>query len=441
MNCSVTRSPRRLLWLAMLAWSISQVGCVTYTRHAIPANRIPESLMGPLKDQEIPVNLALLRQDPPPEYVLGPGDTLGIYVQGVVPPGIDEVPPFLPFQGAPGTMYYPPDGQINSASVGVPMQLGTNGILHLPLIKPLRLSGSTLNQAAESIRQAYLEQNIVQMGRDRIQITLLRRRVNRVLVIREESANDVTQFISKDSVVLAKRGHAQIVDLPISENDVLHALTATGGLPGLDAVNQVWVLRTQQDPIKHLEVTKREVESGREPEKIVNELSSHATAVRIPLRYCADQPLPFGAEDIILHDGDIVYLEPRIAEVFYTGGLLPGGQIPLPRDYDLDVVEAIAMAQGSIGGPGGVSGAAVFRTGAGPGNIIPPTRVLILRRLPNGDQLPIRVDLSRAMRDKKERIILQPGDFVMLHYKPGELAGNVVLNFFNFNVVFAPSSN
>jgi protein involved in polysaccharide export with SLBB domain len=440
MNRLVSCSAQFALWFSLAICSVSQVGCVTYARHAIPAARVPAALAAPTKDQLIPVNLALLRQDPPPEYFLGAGDTLGIYIQGVLPPKVDDAPPFLPYQGAPGTLYYPPDGQVNTTSIGVPLQIAPNGILHLPLIEPQQLNGMTLNDAAESIRKAYLAQNIVQMGRDRIQVTLLRPRVSRVLVIREESAADYAQLISKDNVVLSKRGNAQVIDLPAFENDVLHALTATGGLPGLDAVNQVWVLRTQHDPLKNMEVAKLAVESGREPEKIVEELSNQATAVRIPLRYCADQPLPFSAEDIILNDGDIIYLEPRIAEVYYTGGLLPGGQIPLPRDYDLDVVEAIAMAQGSIGGPGGVSGAAVFRTGAGPGNIIPPTRVVILRKLPNGDQLPIRVDLSRAMRDKKERIIIQPGDFVMLHYKPGELAGNVLLNFFNFNVVFAPNN-
>ena len=434
-TCSVPVS----LWLSLLASVISQVGCVTYARHAIPANRIPAYLVGPTKDQESPVNLALLRQDVPPEYYLGPGDTLGIYVQGVLPPKVDEAPPFLPIQGAPGTLYYPPEGQVNTTSIGVPLQIGTTGILNLPLIEPQQLSGLTLDQAAEAIRKAYLGQNIVQMGRDRIHVSLLRPRVSRVLVIREESASDVPSIISKDSVVFTKRGHAQVVDLPAFENDVLHALTATGGLPALDAVNQVWVLRTERDAIKNLQVAKLEVESGREPDKVVTELRSHATAVRIPLRYCPDQPLPFGPEDILLRDGDIVYLEPRIAEVFYTGGLLPGGQIPLPRDYDLDVVEAIALAQGSVGGPGGVSGSGVFRTGAGPGNIIPPTRVVILRKLPNGEQLPIRVDLARAVRDKKERVIVQPGDFVMLHYKPGELASNVALNFFNFNVIFSPN--
>ena len=55
-------------------------------------------------------------------------------------------------------------------------------------------------------------------------------------------------------------------------------------------------------------------------------------------------------------------IEGREREVFYTGGLLPGGEWPLPRDYDLDVLGAIAMAgQGAGGQPG------IGRSGGGMG--------------------------------------------------------------------------
>jgi hypothetical protein len=243
-------------------------------------------------------------------------------------------------------------------------------------------------------------------------------------------------MMRKDGVLFAKRGQAEVVDLPAYENDVLHALAATGGLPGLDCINQVWILRTSTD--RGLEATQQQVQAGDYPRRVFDQLGGEANAIRIPMRTCVNEPLPFGPEDILLYDGDIVYIEPRIADVFYTGGLLPGGQIPLPRDHDVDVIEAIALAQGSVGGPGGVSGSSVFRAGAGPGNVVPPTRALILRKLPNGQQLAIRADLSRAMRDPKERIIIQPGDVVMLHYKPGELAANVTLNFFNFNFLLSP---
>ena len=113
----------------------------------------------------------------------------------------------------------------------------------------------------------------------------------------------------------------------------------------------------------------------------------------------------------------------------------------MPRDEDLDVLEAVSMASGSIGGLGGTSSVAVLRAGAGVGNIIPPTRVLILRKLPNGEQLPIRIDLAKAMVDPNERIKIHAGDFIMLYYKPSEITGNAVLNFFNFNIAIRGRSN
>ena len=42
--------------------------------------------------------------------------------------------------------------------------------------------------------------------------------------------------------------------------------------------------------------------------------------------------------------GDIVFIETREREVYYTGGVLQGREIPLPRDYDLDVLAAISLA-------------------------------------------------------------------------------------------------
>ncbi len=58
----------------------------------------------------------------------------------------------------------------------------------------------------------------------------------------------------------------------------------------------------------------------------------------------------FRPEDIILEEGDVVYIESRDAEVFYTGGLLPGGEFPIPRDYDLDVLGAMALAGTGVQG-------------------------------------------------------------------------------------------
>ncbi len=60
--------------------------------------------------------------------------------------------------------------------------------------------------------------------------------------------------------------------------------------------------------------------------------------LKIPLRLPPGVIPSFRPDDVILKDGDVVYIESRDAEVFYTGGLLPGGEYQIPRDYDLDVL-------------------------------------------------------------------------------------------------------
>src|SRR4029077_4003159 len=79
---------------------------------------------------------------------------------------------------------------------------------------------------------------------------------------------------------------------------------------------------------------------------VVSDFGAHVT--RMPLRLRKGQSPPFRPEDVILQNGDVVYIPSRDAEVFYTGGLLFTGQYALPRDYDLGVVEAIAVTRGSL---------------------------------------------------------------------------------------------
>ncbi len=427
----ITSSIRISKWAALLV--VVQTGCITSAHKYVPANRVPRELLAASKSENVPINLALLGQPVPPAYIVGPHDVLGVYVQGILPAKADE----LPIVNAASNMtaeYYPANGLINSPIAGVPIQVQSSGVLPLPLVNGLTVDGLTIEQTGEAIRKAYLAMGILQEGRDRIYVTLARSRVTRVLVIREDVASDMPQQMRKDSVVYTRRGRAETLDLPAFENDVLHALTATGGLPGIDAYNEVWVLRGAGYHAPGALHAKNKIDAGDTPSKVLEELKSEMSATRIPLRLCASELLPFGPQDVILQDGDIVFVAPRDNEFFYTGGLLPGGQVPLPRDHDVDIIEAITLAQGSIGGPGGVSGTSVFRTGAGPGNIVPPTRALVVRKLPNGQQIPIRADLARAMTDPKERFLIQPGDLVMLQYKPHELAENVLLNFFNFSV-------
>lgn len=49
--------------------------------------------------------------------------------------------------------------------------------------------------------------------------------------------------------------------------------------------------------------------------------------------------------------------------------------------------------------------------------------VVVLRQLPDGGQIPIKVNLYKAMRNPAERILIQPGDFIILQYTPIEAVG------------------
>jgi hypothetical protein len=151
--------------------------------------------------------------------------------------------------------------------------------------------------------------------------------------------------------------------------------------------------------------------------------SPHVT--KIPLRvYPGDDP-GFTEEDIVLEDGDIVFIESRETEFYFTGGLLGGGQYPLPRDYDLDVLGALAIAQAegsannNLGATRAVGGLSVLNQDVSVG----ASEVVVMRRLPNGRKLAIKVDLYEAMRSPCDTIYIQPGDFVVLQYTRSEAIG------------------
>jgi hypothetical protein len=258
-------------------------------------------------------------------------------------------------------------------------------------------------------------------------------RVHRIVVLREDTPFTDVELVQPGAIDSVHRGSADVIDLPAYENDVLHALATTGGLPGTDAAREIWVFKRSGlgDPhaicAQELQVRTANYQSGD---------SSQQQVIRLPITGCPGEGLPFRPEDVVLEDGDVVFV-PRRDEYFYIGGLVGGAKIPMPRDEDIDVIEAIALANGSVGGPLGQSGQALAN--GSPGHMVRPTRVIILREMPDGRQLPIRVDLARAMVDQKERILIQPNDVVMLQFKPGQAVFNGVINFVNFNFLFDPT--
>ena len=141
--------------------------------------------------------------------------------------------------------------------------------------------------------------------------------------------------------------------------------------------------------------------------------------IRIPVRLGSGETPNISEDDITLYDGDIVFIESRETEVFYTGGLLGGGQYTLPRDYDITLTQAISIAQGRA--TTGASSKAIGGVSALNSDVtISPSHVVVLRTLPDGRRFPIEADLYKALRRQQEDIIVQPGDMIILQYTRAE---------------------
>ncbi len=373
-------------------------------------------------DNTTQINFLTLRQTPPEQYKLGSGDTLGIYIQGIT--GDEDVPPPVHF----------PEDAGQQPALGYPVPIRDDGFISLPLIKPIRISGMTLADAEKEIVDAYSEEQILLEGSEKIIVTLMRRRTYNILVIREDIVSGTVSNSIRDNETFiddSMQTQSFSIELPAYENDVLHALSETGGMPGERALNEIIVLRGGQQNFNNLNAIVQEV--GAPASQNANGATiEQANMVRIPIEAERGQFPNINESDITLEDGDIVYIKGRERDVFYTGGLLDGGRFPLPRDYDIDVLEAMALAGGNGSATAGGGGSSSFR---GIGSVLPATQVTVLRKC-GCEQVAIDVDLRYALSDPTERVIIQPGDLIILEYRKPELITNSVLSVFQFGGFF-----
>lgn len=391
----------RLAALLLVAAASVSGGCAALTNpvaDAVPINRLPAEVLGRSKAELQPVPLTSLRQSEVVDYRLDRGDVLAIVAEEVLgQPGV--TPPVRM-----------PDPLNSTAAVGYPVPVDDDGTISLPRLKPISVKGKTPTEVKQLILDAITgktDQEIVKPGNARVTVQLLQKRMYQILVVREDTGGIPFQGQANQPVYgLTKKGAGFTIKLQAGENDVLRALNATGGPPGLDAKNEVMILRGGFDPAK--------------PAAPTDAARKSAERIRIPLRIYPDQPLVIREDDIILKEGDVVLIESRDTEVYYTAGLLGAGETVLPRDRDLDVIQAIAQVRGPLLNGSFSQNAFVANsvaTGVGNPN---PSLCVVLRQLPDKRQIPIRVDLNRAFIDPRERLLIQPGDIIVLQERPGE---------------------
>lgn len=382
-------------------------GCAAVTNpvvDGIPVRRLPDEIFPPPREELESLPLTMLGQPKSDVYRLAKGDVLGIYIEGLIGERGQAIPIRMPEAGS------------DTPALGYPVPVQEDGTIALPFADPIQVAGLTVEQAREKIREAVTEkQQLVPKDTSRVLVTLMQRRKYHVVVVRQDTSG--VAFDPSGILGAGKRGSGYPIDLAAGENDVLNALAKTGGLPGLDANNEIIIQRTIKSD-----------DTGGVPD---------VDMIRIPLRVRRGESPSFRPEDVILNDGDIVFIESRETEVFYTAGLMPTGEHVLPRDYDLDVVEAVLRIRGPLVN-GGINQQSqfAFQLQAQGIGFPSPSLLTVLRRTSDGRQLKIRVDLNRALRDPRERILVQPGDILVLQEKPGEAVARYFTNFFRLNFFF-----
>jgi Polysaccharide biosynthesis/export protein len=413
----------------LLAATLGLAGCSAVTNpvaDGIPVGRVRSELLARSKEDLRDIPVLLLRRNPIDVYKVGPGDTLGIVIDDIV----GNSNQFVPVR--------PSENPDAPPSIGYPVLIREDGTISLPLVPPIPVQGLSIVEVEKAIKKAYTEDKSIIKDPKLFHaiVSLQRRRTAKILVIRQDSGGSTavsnnTIFGSTSVQSSPKRGTGQLLELPIGENDVLTALAKTGGLPGIDAINEVMIERSRAEPSPGGDA--KDAKDGKDatanmpadpknpgasaPKPPVKYVKQY---IRIPLRLRPGDPFNFTEEDIILQSGDVVFIAARDADVYYTAGLLGAGQYALPRDTDLDVIQAIAVVRGPLLN-GAFSGnnlqGSVVSSGIGSPN---PSRVTILRRTAGGSEIRIRVDLNYAFRDIRQRPLIQSGDIIVMQQSPGE---------------------
>ena len=245
------------------------------------------------------------------------------------------------------------------ATQGYPITVQDDGTIQLPEVPPIPVRGLTINEVRTAIVKAItVDKKLIVPGKERVTVDLLKPRQYRVLVIREDGPVD-------PSCGGGKLGTGHTLMLEAYHNDVLEVLTRTGGLPGPCAKNDI--------------IVRRGDEAG--------------TVVSIPMRFTSGDPVAFAEQDVILKDGDTVLVSARDREVYTVVGGPGCGEFPLPRDSDVRILDALAKALCPTPACGTVT---------------------VLRPIGCSRQIAILVDLADAVRDRRENILVLPGDTILL---------------------------
>jgi polysaccharide biosynthesis/export protein len=258
-----------------------------------------------------------------------------------------------------------------------------SGNVNLPLIGVVHISGVEPFEAAEIIAAASVERNIYRQP---------------AVVVKME------QFAFNQVTVLGAVTEPGLQKLPLGSSDVLNAIASAGGF-AKEAGTQIEITRKAApsavapvaEPGNVVQASFNQpffAPPPLNPEASTNGRAGAASSNNRTYRLNLAKADPTRAADYRLGDGDVVMVLPEKERAIHVSGLVNrADQFEIPKNQDLYVLDAIAMA-------GGVKSPVA-------------DKVIIIRRFENMTApVVIEVSIAKAKKDGAENLRLAAGDMV-----------------------------
>ena len=371
---------RRLMLLLPVVLALT--GCMSWRSGTIATSELQPQLQAKAPSPISALQLANLGAPVTSRVVIGPGDLLDISVSNLAGEN----------QGYP-----------------VPVRVGDDGCVQLPLVGPIIVNNLTLPEAEQTIFVQYSCQGILK----RPQVVVSLRETHKVRVY-----------------VLGGVKNPGMYELNGKEADLLSALVSAGGLlpdassavdirrrvvvqPTRAPTDQLHTAGNQVTPTSLQRASPAAETTGTsqataqnsspysaqpavgpvQPSVALRTQTADATLIHMDLTNEKDKLTIAGG--LSLRNGDVISVgQQRISPIYVVGMVNRPGEFPLPPDRAIRVLEAIGLA-------GGVDRASL------------PDKAVVMRQRPDqSDVVTIRIDLDKAKRNIGENIILMPGDLV-----------------------------
>jgi len=273
----------------------------------------------------------------------------------------------------------------------LPARVAENGKIVVPLIGSVNVGGMEPIAAEQQISAAAIERGIYRQPS--VTVTITQKATNKITVLG----------------AVAKPG---VVELPRGSCDIASALAAAGGL-SLTAGTQVEVLHRGQSSLSAKTANQPALEttsgvtlaSFEEPAAGADAAPSAMTRIDLSETGSSSLRSQLADRDVV----NVLPLEKRYIHV--TGLVKKPDQFELTRDKDIRVLDAVAMAGGTINS---------FCD-----------KVYVIRQRPNmGEAAIVKVSISKAKHDGEENLRLAEGDLVSVEETMSTMTIETISKFF-----------